>query len=136
MMKPFIVSAFVGMLMLGGMLRGASADYWYSDNGKRPLYRVGYSETYHAPIYAETAEGTRRKVSPHRIIVSFRHPIHEYTLQNLMQRYHLKLIKKIGIGSGYYLFECLDPNDVEVANTLREQEPAVLSSYSDWLYLP
>ncbi len=74
-------------------------------------------------------------VLTNNIIVTFNQKITTDKLSALLDKYNLKLVKKMNIGNGFYILKCLDNNSLEIANVIYENEDNIKSSYPDWMYL-
>lgn len=110
--------------------------YWYNDKQKTQLYSIGYSEQYNSIIYSNSKNTKSKKmVLTNNIIVTFNQKITTDKLSALLDKYNLKLVKKMNIGNGFYILKCLDNNSLEIANVIYENEDNIKSSYPDWMYL-
>lgn len=129
-MKYLVITLVLSLQLLANDL------YWYNDNKKVKIYNIGYSNTYNSTMYSNSQNIKAKKmILTNNIILAFKKYSTEKDVNKIINNYHLKLIKKMNIGNGFYILECLDNNSLEVANQIYEYEDNIKSSYPDWMYL-
>ncbi len=129
-MKYLIITLVLSFQLLANNL------YWYSDNNKVKIYNTGYSNIHNSTIYSSSQNiKAKQMILTNNIILAFNKSIIDNNLNNILNKYNLKLIKRMNIGSGFYILECLDNNSLEIANIIYENEDNIKSSYPDWMYL-
>jgi len=130
MLKNVILITVTTISLIGNDL------YWYSDNQKIKLYSFGYDSMYKSEVYSNSKNHKSKKmILTNNIIVSFLDTIDLDYFNMIIDKYNLKLVKKMDIGSGFYIFRCLDNNSIQVSNTIYEKESNIKSSYPDWMIL-
>lgn len=128
-MKLILILVYISSLFANNL-------YWFSDTQKIQLYNLGYDGEFNSFIYSNSKNIKAKKmILTNNIIVAFNQKITTDTLSTLLDKYNLELIKKMNIGDGFYILECLNNNSLEVANVIYENEDNIKSSYPDWMYL-
>ena len=88
----------------------------------------------HTCIYSPTPFKTRQLILSGNIIIQFNKAPSKETLKEFEDKYRIKLIKKIKILKGFYLFGCINKEQsLNIANEIYENEPNIKASYPDWI---
>lgn len=129
-MKYLIITLVLSLRLFANDL------YWYSDNNKVKIYNIGYSDIHNSATYSSSQNvKDKQMILTNRVIITFNKSMRYSNFNSILNKYNLKLIKKMNIGNGFYILECLDNNSLEIANIIYENEDNIKSSYPDWMYL-
>ncbi len=120
--------------VLGGDL------YWYDDDRKIVIHERTYNSTAGTYVYRfGRSSNTPKRQLTGNLIVKFFSTSGTVTdtdgLADFQARYAVTLIKKLPIGSGYYLFSAIDrESSLDIANQIYLDDK-VRFAYPDWLTL-
>jgi hypothetical protein len=132
-MKARFLASVILILVHGAAF---GQERWFDGEATVRLWKQGHSAEHHSPIYTESPSSQARKqVLTGRIIVEFKVPPSDGGLSTFAQRYRLAPIKKMNLGTAFYLFQSADvASSLEIANRIY-LSGEVSAAYPDWLYL-
>jgi len=108
--------------------------YWHNGDQKERIYKVSTDDNEHTYIYSPTPFKTRQLILSGNIIIQFNKAPSKETIKEFEDKYRIKLIKKIKISKGFYLFGCISKEQsLNIANEIYENEPNIKASYPDWI---
>ncbi len=126
---PLLLS-LLSFNVLGGDL------YWYDDDRRVLIHERSYDATLDVYVYrfGGSSHAPKRRLTGN-IIVKFSDAPGTDSLANFQARYAVTLLKRLRIGSGYYLFSTVDrESSLDIANRIYLDDK-VRFAYPYWLTL-
>lgn len=106
--------------------------YWFDEDRKTYVKREYFDAKLDAYVYASSHTSSKKMVLTQGIVICFLDTPSEFVLKEIESAYSLVQIKKIDIGTSYYLFKVKDKEkSLSIANEIKKDK-RIRYAYPDW----
>ncbi|MCK9371572.1 MAG: hypothetical protein M0P91_00085 [Sulfuricurvum sp.] len=106
--------------------------YWFDEDRKKYVKREYFDAKLDAYVYSSSHTSSKKMILTQGVVICFLDTPSEFILKEIETAYSLALIKKIDIGTTYYLFKVGDKEkSLSVANEIKKDK-RIRYAYPDW----
>lgn len=111
----------------------AEALYWFDEDRKKYVKREYFDAKLDAYVYSSShTTSSKKMILTQGVVICFLDTPSDFVLKDIESAYSLALIKKIDIGTTYYLFKVGDKEkSLSVANEIKKDK-RIRYAYPDW----